>query len=165
MIPINQVILGGGDPLLNSSMVGSNLEEQLQLIERYKQSLETAKQMKQQIQQTPTIQRLIWDDIDAELNPLSEEQRSLLSDNEDYVDTYNKIQYIVQNEILNLVKAKIESTQEGKELLQNHLKIIKKLKSKIIQDSNREMEMFRKFKEYSKQNSGITYEEFIKANM
>ena len=165
MIPINQVILGGGDPLLNSSMVGSNLEEQLQLIERYKQSLETAKQMKQQIQQAPTIQRLIWDDIDAELNPLSEEQRSLLSDNEDYIDTYNKIQYTVQNEILNLVKAKIESTQEGKELLQNHLKIIKKLKSKIIQDSNREMEMFRKFKEYSKQNSGITYEEFIKANM
>jgi hypothetical protein len=30
MMPINQVILGG-DPLLNSSIVGNNLEEQLQL--------------------------------------------------------------------------------------------------------------------------------------
>jgi hypothetical protein len=121
--------------------------------------------MKQQIQQAPTIQKLIWDDIDAELNPLSEEQKSLLSEDDDYVDTYSRIQYIVQNEILNLVKGKIESTQEGKELLQNHLKIIKKLKSKIIQESNREMELFRKFKEFSKQNPGITYEEFIKANM
>lgn len=164
MMPINQVILGG-DPLLNSSIVGNNLDEQLQLIERYKQSLESAKQMKQQIQQAPTIQKLIWDDIDAELNPLSEEQKSLLSEDDDYVDTYSRIQYIVQNEILNLVKGKIESTQEGKELLQNHLKIIKKLKSKIIQESNREMELFRKFKEFSKQNPGITYEEFIKANM
>lgn len=38
MIPINQVILGGGDPLL-----GNSLDEQLQLIEKYKQNLEAAK--------------------------------------------------------------------------------------------------------------------------
>lgn len=36
MVPINQVILGG-DPLLGSSMVGNSLDEQLQLIEKYKQ--------------------------------------------------------------------------------------------------------------------------------
>lgn len=33
MIPINQVILGGGDPLLGNSMVGNSLDEQLQLID------------------------------------------------------------------------------------------------------------------------------------
>lgn len=44
MIPINQVILGGGDPLLGNSMVGNSLDEQLQLIEKYKQNLEAAKQ-------------------------------------------------------------------------------------------------------------------------
>lgn len=38
MVPINQVILGG-DPLLGSSMVGNSLDEQLQLIEKYKQNL------------------------------------------------------------------------------------------------------------------------------
>ena len=42
MVPINQVILGG-DPLLGSSMVGNSLDEQLQLIEKYKQNLEAAK--------------------------------------------------------------------------------------------------------------------------
>ena len=45
MIPINQVILGGGDPLLGTSVVGNNLDEQLQLLERYKQNLEAAKQI------------------------------------------------------------------------------------------------------------------------
>ena len=29
MIPINQVILGGGDPLLGNSMVGNSLDEQI----------------------------------------------------------------------------------------------------------------------------------------
>ena len=49
MVPINQVILGG-DPLLGSSMVGNSLDEQLQLIEKYKQNLEAAKQLRQQVQ-------------------------------------------------------------------------------------------------------------------
>lgn len=162
MVPVNQVILGG-DPLLGSSMLGNNIEEQLQLLDRYRQNLENAKNMKQQIQQTP--QRLIWDDIDLELQPMSEEQKSVLFQNEEYVETYARIQGLVNAEILNLVKAKIESTQEGNELLRNQLKILRKLKGKIIEDTNREMEMFRRFKEFSKHNPEVTYDEFIKNNI
>ena len=58
MIPINQVILGGGDPLLGTSVVGNNLDEQLQLLERYKQNLEAAKQIKQQTATAP-VQKLL----------------------------------------------------------------------------------------------------------
>ena len=166
MIPVNQVILGGGDPLLGSSVVGNSLDEQLQLIEKYKQNLEAAKQLRQQTQpiQQPA-QRLIWDEVDAEITPMTDEQKAMLLQDEDYVDTYTKIQTMVQNEILNLVKSRIENTPEGKELLQSQLKIVKKLKGKIIQETNREMEMFRKFREFSKTNPEVTYEEFIKANM
>ncbi len=165
MMPINQVILGGGDPLLGTSVVGNSLDEQLQLLEKYKQNLEAAKRMKQQQVQPAVPQKLIWDEVDAEINPMSDEQKNMLFQDEDYVDTYTKIQNMVQMEILNLVKSRIESTPEGKELLQNQLKIVKKLKGKIIQETNREMEMFRKFREFSKQHPEVTYEEFIKANM
>lgn len=169
MIPVNQVILGG-DPLLGGSVIGNSLDEQLQLLERYKQNLEAAKQMKQQVQQPMPQQpippqKLIWDDIDAEVEPMTDEQKSRLLQDEDYVETYTKIQNMVNAEILNLVKGRIESTPEGKELLQRQLKIVKKLKGKIIQETNREMEMFRRFREYSKQHPGVTYDEFIKANM
>ena len=164
MIPINQVILNGGDPLLGTSVVGNNLDEQLQLLERYKQNLEAAKQMKQQTAAAP-IQKLIWDEIDSEITPMTEEQKNMLFQDEDYVETYTRIQGIVQAELLNLVKGRIESTQEGRELLQSQLKIVKRLKGKIIQETNREMEMFRKFREFSKQHPEVTYEEFIKANM
>jgi hypothetical protein len=164
MVPINQVILGG-DPLLGSSVIGNNLEEQLQLLEKYKQSLEAAKQMKQQMQPvTPAQQKLIWDDVDAEISPMSDEQKAMLFQDEDYVDTYTKIQSMVQNEILSLVKGRIESTPEGRELLQSQLKIVKRLKGKIIQETNKEMEMFRKFREFSKTHPEVTYDEFIKAN-
>lgn len=163
MVPINQVILGG-DPLLSSSIIGNNFDEQLQLLEKYKQNLEAAKQIKQQIQPTTNSlqQKLIWNEIEAEIQPMSEEQKALLFQDEDYLDTYNKIQSMVQNELLNLVKARIEASQEGRELLQNQLKMVKKLKGKIIQETNREMEMFRKFREFSKTNPEVTYEEFIK---
>lgn len=164
MIPINQVILGGGDPLLGTSVVGNNLDEQLQLLEKYKQNLEAAKQIKQQTAATP-IQKLIWDEIDSEITPMTDEQKNMLFQDEDYVETYTRIQGIVQAELLNLVKGRIESTQEGRELLQSQLKIVKKLKGKIIQETNREMEMFRKFREFSKQHPEVTYEEFIKANI
>lgn len=166
MIPVNQVIVGG-DPLLGGSILGNNLDEQIQLLEKYKQNLEAAKQMKQQVQATQQLipQKLIWDDIDTEIEPMSEEQKSKLLQDEDYVDTYTKIQSMVNAEILNLVKRRIESTPEGKELLSQQLKTVKRLKSKIIDETNREMEMFRKFKEFSKQHPEITYDEFIKANM
>lgn len=167
MVPINQVILGGADPLLGSSMVGNSLDEQIQLIEKYKQNLEAAKQLRQQSQpvQQPVQQRMIWDEIDAEISPMTDEQKAMMLQDEDYVDTYTKIQNIVQAEILNLVKGRIEATTEGKELLQRQLKIVKKLKGKIIQETNREMEMFRRFREFSKAHPEVTYEEFIKANM
>lgn len=167
MVPVNQVILGG-DPLLGSSIIGNSLDEQLQMIERYKQNLEVAKQLKQQtqvVQQPIAVQKLIWDDIDAEIEPMTNEQKSKLLQDEDYVETYTKIQSMVNSEILNLVKGRIENTPEGKELLSHQLKIVKRLKNKIIDETNREMEMFRKFREFSRQHPEVTYEEFIKANM
>lgn len=169
MIPVNQVILGGGDPLLGTTTIGATIEDQLQFLEKQKQLLETARQ--RQLQQLPqpaqpqVQQKLIWDEIDNEIEPMTDEQKNMLFKDEDYVETYNKLQSMVQAEILSLVKARIENTQEGKKLLSNQLKIVKKLKGKIIDTTNREMEMFRRFREFSKSNPNVTYEEFLRNNL
>lgn len=163
MGPVNQVILGG-DPLLGGSMLGNNLDAQLQLLEKYKQSLEAAKQTMQQQAVSQQPQKLIWDEIDLEVEPLTDEQKNMLFSDDEYAETYTLIQGMVQSEILNMVKANIERNPKGKELLQNQLKNVKRLKGKIINETNREMELFKKFKEFSKVNPGITYDEFIKAN-
>ena len=159
MYPVNQVILGG-DSMFNSNL--DDLDVQIQRMDAYRQKL---KQLKESQQQQPIQKSLIWDQIDAEITPMSSEQKNRLLNNADYVDTYNELLSIVYVELLNLVKAKIENTEKGKELLSKQLKIVKKLKTKIIEDTDREMELFKKFKEYSKKHPDTSYDEFIKENM
>lgn len=74
----------------------------------------------------------------------------------------NNLQSMVQAEVLNLVRANIENSPEGKALLDNQLKLVKNLKTSIIEMSQREMQLFNAFKEASAKNPSLTYEEFIK---
>ena len=154
--PINQVFLGS-EPYHSLD----DIDVQIQNMENYRNKLQQLKAL--QVQQNPV--KLIWDDIDAEIRPMSEEQKKRMFDDAEYVEVYSKLNEMVQTEILNLVKGRIESTVDGKDLLSRQLRIVKRLKSDIINETNREMEMFKKFKEFSKVNPGITYEEFIKASI
>lgn len=147
--PTNQFILNG-DSMFNPM----NMDTYLNNAEAYLQRM-----------RMQNSHKLIWDDIDAEVNPMNDEQKNRLFQDQEYAETYNELQGLVQTELLNLVKARIESTDRGKDLLSRQLRIIKNIKGKIINDTNREMEMFMRFKEYSKQNPNITYEEFIKASL
>lgn len=156
MIPVSQINIGG-DPLLNTQ--GFNIEEQLRQLEMRRQSLESLKQLNPQAM---TNSSLIWDSIDSEVKVLTNEQLQKLFENEDYVRIYTRIQELVNAEILNLVKPRIESTSEGKNLLQEQLNIVKKMKPKIVEDANREVELFRRFREFSKTNPDVTYETFLK---
>ena len=156
MYPINQVILGN-DPLLNNL---DDLDNQLKKMELYKQKLQQLKEM-----QDNTTTQSIWNEIDREISPLSDEQKNKLFQNDEYVEVYTKLQSIVQTELLGLVKGKIENTEVGKDLLTKQLKIVRELKSKIVNDTNMEMELFKKFKEYSKDHPTASYEEFLKNNL
>lgn len=147
--PTNQFILNG-DSMFNPM----NMDTYLNNAEAYLQRM-----------RMQNSHKLIWDDIDAEINPMTDEQKNRLLMDDEYASVYSDLQNLVQLELLNLVKAKIESTDRGKDLLSKQLRIIKNIKGKIINDTNREMELFMKFKEFSKQNPNITYEEFIKANL
>ena len=159
MYPVNQVILGG-DSMFNSM---DDIDTQIQKMEAYRQRLNQLKNAQQA--QSVHKNHLIWDEIDAEISPMSDDQKNRLLQDSEYVDTYNELQSIVQSELLNLVKSRIENTEKGKELLSKQLKIVKKLKVKIIDDTNKEMELFKKFKEYSREHPDTSYEEFIRRSI
>ena len=156
MIPVSQINIGG-DPLLTTQ--GYNIEEQLRQLELRRQSLESLKQLNPQAMPNSSI---IWNEIDSEVKVLSNEQLQKLFENEDYVRIYTRIQELVNTEILNLVKPRIESSPEGKQLLQEQLNIVRRMKPKIVEDSNREVELFRRFREFSKTNPEVTYDDFLK---
>lgn len=174
MIPVNQFILGGSDPLLYpSEKMTNSIDEQIAFLQSQKQAINEAYRrnaipnanngvtQNQQVTQQPTTQR-IWDAIDAEIAPLTQEQQNMLLSNQDYVNNYNALQSMVQAEVLNLVRGKIEASEDGKHLLEEQLKLVKLLKSKIVEVTNKEMELFKAFKEASKTNPNLTYEEFLK---
>lgn len=174
MIPVNQFILGGNDPLLYpSEKMTNSIDEQIAFLQSQKQAINEAYRrnaipnanngvtQNQQVTQQPTTQG-IWDAIDAEIAPLTQEQQNMLLNNQDYVNNYNALQSMVQAEVLNLVRGKIEASEDGKHLLEEQLKLVKLLKSKIVEVTNKEMELFKAFKEASKTNPNLTYEEFLK---
>ena len=144
MLPVNQFILGG-DSMLNSNL--DDIDSQIQRMEIYRQRLKQLKEQSQSNQAQSPQKCIIWDQIDQEINPMTDEQKNRLLQDQEYITNYNEIQNLVQIELLNLVKAKIENTDKGQELLKNQLKRIKQLKSKIIDDTNREMQLFKKFQE------------------
>jgi hypothetical protein len=48
----------------------------------------------------------------------------MLLNNQDYVNNYNALQSMVQAEVLNLVRGKIEASEDGKHLLEEQLKLV-----------------------------------------
>lgn len=152
MYPINQVILGN-DSMFNNI---EDLDSQIKRMELYRQKLKQLNEIKS---------NSVWNEIDNEISPLTEEQRLRMQQDSEYMSIYNELQLMVQSELLNLVKDKIEGSAKGKDLLEKQLTLVKKLKSKIVEDTETEMKLFNKFKEYSKSNPNITYEQFIKDNI
>lgn len=146
MTPVNQVILG--NPLLTQEDLNSKLE----LMKQYEAKLMSLNKP-----------NTIWDDIDRELKSMTDNQKRKLSENSDYVKIVSSLQEIVQDELMNLVKDTILLRNDGKVLLDKQLNLIKILKDKIVEETNYEMELFKKFKEASINNPDLTYNEFYEA--
>lgn len=70
--------------------------------------------------------------------------------------------YKGQRDNYDALKTQIEGSPEGKALLDSQLKLVKNLKTSIIEMSQREMQLFNAFKEASAKNPSLTYDEFIK---
>lgn len=109
MIPVTQFILGNSDPLLYpSEKMTNSIDEQIAFLQSQKQAINEAYRRNAipnanngttQNQQVPT--QGIWDAIDAEIAPLTQEQQNMLLSNQDYVNNYNALQSMVQAEVLN----------------------------------------------------------------
>ena len=112
MIPVNQFILGSSDPLLYpSEKMTNSIDEQIAFLQSQKQAINEAYRRNAipnanngttQNQQVPT--QGIWDAIDAEIAPLTQEQQNMLLSNQDYVNNYNTLQSMVQEVLPNDVE-------------------------------------------------------------
>lgn len=98
MIPVNQFILGGSDPLLlPSEKMTNSIDEQIAFLQSQKQAINEAYRrnaiaaanngvvQNQQVVPQQPVNQGIWDAIDAEIAPLTQEQQNMLLTNQDCV--------------------------------------------------------------------------------
>lgn len=126
----------------NDPLLGQYERNQSQIIEEYRRKVET-----QSTSRTP-----LWDKIDSEIAPLTEEQKVRVYNDEDYLQVQNELQVLVSEQILQLIKPYIEQSEKGKALLGKMYDCVVVTKKQVVSELNKEMEEFRKWK--AKQKKG-----------
>ena len=140
------------DIINNDPLLGGFQQERSQLIEEYRRRIETTGS------RTP-----LWDKIDAEIAPLTDEQKKVVFGDEDYIAIQNELAAMVQEQILRIVKPQIEGSEDGRKLLEKVYDIAVMAKKKAISATNKEMELFKQWQHYSVANPDATYNDFLKA--
>lgn len=105
----------------------------------------------------------LWGEIDKEIASLNADQQKILAQDEVYATIDRQLQVLIQNALIDSVKEKVANSEQGKTLLEKQLANIKEKKSRIVEESNKELELFKKFQIAVQANPNLTYVEFIKA--
>lgn len=157
------IFLGSSnDPLLRSA---TDYDTRMQELERTMQMLEQQKQnlIRMQdggrTQQTPVSQTPIWDEIDSLTAKMTEKQFAVMASSDEFQESAKVINELVQATQLAQLRPVIEQTQQGKDALERHLTLIKRLKKSAEAEVNKELE---DFKEYTEKYSDMPYAEYLK---
>lgn len=138
----------------------SNINEQINYFTKLKQQYESA--FNNQFNEVPVNKtESLWTKIDAEVANIDKYTSDALSTDENYKSINTQLQSIVQQELLFLVRDKVEQREDGKQLLEKQLQIIKQIKSNVSDKRNKDIDLFNRFKEYSRIHPETTYEQFL----
>ena len=86
-------------------------------------------------------------------------QISIDAKRSDFAKSNQTVMAILQREQLRMMRPLVENTKDGKEALENHLTLVKRLKKEAVNESDKAMNMF---KEYIEKYSDMPYSEFLK---
>ena len=138
----------------------SNINEQINYFTKLKQQYESA--FNNQFNEVPINKtESLWIKIDTEVANIDKYTSDALSTDENYKSINTQLQNIVQQELLFLVRDKVEQREDGKQLLEKQLQIIKQIKSNVSDKRNKDIDLFNRFKEYSRIHPETTYEQFL----
>lgn len=160
---MNNIFLGS-DPLLGHAPTyqRGSVEDELariaamqQQLDQKKIEIESAKMnFNQQQSKTP-----VWDEIDKIVGDMSDNEIEYLNSNGEYAKSNQVVMSILQREQLRMMRPVVEGTKDGKEALENHLALVKRLRKEAANESDKTMNLF---KEYTEKYSDMPYSDFLK---
>ena len=128
------------DPTLRSTNFAKSIEEQMNNLRQ----LEA--QFQQYQQSLPQNSAPIWTEIDSIVDSLTDDEKQLLADNDEFIESNNAVLAVIQQEYMRIMKPIVENSAQGHEALQNHLSIVKRLAKKAKEQSAAELKEFREYK-------------------
>ena len=151
----------GIDPLLGSSTDYqahlAELESMQAAIDQKRQSLlSMAQGTPQEVVKTTTP---IWDEIDTITANMSQAEFQTMSENENYKSSLEALMAYVGAVQLQMIRPRIEQSEEGKKLLEQHLTNVKFLRKAASADVDKKLS---DFEDYTKNYSHMSWDEYQK---
>jgi len=151
----------GVDPLLGSTVDYqahlAELENAQAIIDQKRQALmKMAEAEPQQVAKSPTP---IWDEIDAITGNMTKAEFQKMSEDENYQTSLNALMEYVGSIQLQMIRPRIEQSDEGKKLLEQHLTNVKFLRKAALADVDKKMS---DFEDYTKNYSHMSWDEYQK---
>ena len=151
----------GVDPLLGSTVDYqahlAELENAQAIIDQKRQALmKMAETEPQQVAKSATP---IWDEIDTITANMSKAEFQKMSEDENYKSSLNALMEYVGSIQLQMIRPRIEQSDEGKKLLEQHLTNVKFLRKPASADVDRKLS---DFEDYTKNYSHMSWDEYQK---
>lgn len=100
----------------------------------------------------------VWDEIDRITSSLSDKEYHYLQGNEDFRASSEAVNAILQREYMRVMRPIVEQTKDGKEALEQHLSLLKRLVKNVKNEADKRDALF---DEYIREYSDRTWQEFI----
>lgn len=147
------------DPLLYTPPYSSQPDPMAQLEEEKRKLEEKMSQLRQAgPQQQMRPQAPVWDEIDTIVSGLSDQELQFLNSNQEFQESSANVQAILQREYLRIMRPVVESTKDGKQALENHLTLIKRLRNYARDEVNKKYSLL---DEYMEKYSEMSFAEFM----
>lgn len=153
----------GVDPLLGSTVDYqahlAELENAQALIDQKRQALLKMAEAEPQPQQAPKSATPIWDEIDTITANMTKAEFQKMSGDENYQTSLNALMEYVGSVQLQMIRPRIEQSEEGRKLLEQHLTNVKFLRKAAIADVDKKLS---DFEDYTKNYSHMSWDEYLK---
>lgn len=146
------------DPLLGSRDYSSDIAMMEKELEMRQAKLAQYKQQMMQQQQPQQSQTPVWDEIDSIIQGMTEKEYQIVTSNDEWVESNNKIMGLIQSAQLQMLRPIIEQSKEGKDLLDHHLTLTKRVKKSASMEVDNELN---DFQEYKAKYSHMSYNDYL----
>lgn len=100
----------------------------------------------------------VWDEIDRITSSLSDKEFHYLQGNEEFQESSQSIHAVLQREYMRIMRPIVENDKDGKDALDKHLTLLKRLVKSVKDDSDRKDAMLN---EYITEHSDKTWQQFL----